>query len=194
MTGSWSEDDADAASFLAVVPPDSVGSEIVELQRRAGVDVDVVPHVTVKAQPGLEHPDRWRPRVRAALAEIEPFEISLLGVSWFGSGIVYLAVSSPIVELHRVVLAAVESVSTTPGFEYEGNAYVPHLTIAADFAGATPDQLRSVSELAGARQWAGFTVDAVHELRRSSPTERYLIVERVPLGRADHHENPTKSG
>ena len=101
MTVSWSEDDAVAASFLAVVPPEGLAAEIVDLQRRVGIDVDVVPHVTVKAQPGLEHLELWRPAVRSALAEVAPFEISFDGVAWFGDGRAHAAMRALIARSRR---------------------------------------------------------------------------------------------
>lgn len=87
-----------------------LAQRIEEVQRRAGIDVDVLRHITVKAQPGLNSAGAWREAVRGALANSRPFAVSFPGVEWFGDGIVYLAVAGPIEPLHRAILTAVESV------------------------------------------------------------------------------------
>ena len=180
MTVSWSEDDAEEASFLAIIPPPVVADEISAAQRAIGVDTTVPPHVTVKAQPGLGTPARWRPGVEVAIARVSPFELALDGVGWFGSGIAYLQVHGPIVELHRAVLDAVDTAGGGERFEYEGGGYEPHLTLAAAFAGASVEQLQAIADHFASRRYS-FRVESVVELRRFTRDEPYRAVRRYRL-------------
>ena len=184
MPVSWSEAQAAAASFLAVVPPSEIVDEIVRIRHAVGLATPVAPHVTVKAQPNLESPELWRPAVRQAIDELPSFDIALGPVDWFGDGIVFLAVSDEILGLHRLVLEAVESVVRAERFEYEGDAYVPHLTLGADFVGETKDQLRPIAAAAQERAWAPFPVHEVVEFRRPRPGQDYVPVDAYPLARA----------
>jgi 2'-5' RNA ligase len=180
-SATWSEDQAEAASFLAVVPPESIAQEIFELQRSAGVDTSVLPHVTVKSQPALGDVQRWRPSVADALSRHAPFELEVGGVRWFGRAIVYLAVRGPIVDLHQVVLAAVERVVDEDRFEYDGEGYEAHLTLAAEFAGAAAPQLVEVAGLFADRRYK-FSVESVVEFRRHARGDIYRPVGTLTLG------------
>lgn len=76
--------------------------------------------------------DRLRERLRPVLAGLDPFEAAVTGVDCFadplrGPGpVVYLDVESPgLWDLHRRLC---EEFGTLPGFE--GDEYVPHVTLA----------------------------------------------------------------
>ena len=178
----WSEGQVDAASFLAVVPPASISREITGLRRGLGLDTAVLPHVTVKAQPNLGSPALWRPAVRDALKGVAPFSITLGDVDWFGDGIVFLKVSDEVVPLHRVVLAAVETAVQGDRFEYEGDAYVPHLTLGATFLGERPAQLRRIAVAASGRHWPAFRVQGIVEFRRERRDQQYMPITTYALG------------
>jgi 2'-5' RNA ligase len=178
---TWSEDQAEAASFLAVVPPDPIAAEIANLQRSVGVDTSVAPHVTVKSQPALADVERWRPSVEAAVRDVAAFDVTLGDVGWFGAGIVFLEVCGPIVDLHNVVLEAVERVVDDERFEYDGDGYEPHLTLGAEFAGATAPQLRELARLFAGRRFT-FMVNSVLEFRRTERSGIYRPVTEFLLG------------
>ena len=180
---SWSEADAELASVLAIVPPDQVVDRVVALRRAAGLATPVLPHVTVKAQPNLDASGAWRPALRAALAEMASFDLTVGPVGWFGGGIVYLAVSHEVLGVHRAVLSAVEAVAEGERFEYEGDAFVPHLTVGADFAGDTPEQLRHIADTA-AWESCRFRVTEVVEFHRRGQGAKYRPLASFPLGRS----------
>lgn len=184
MLVDWSEAQADAASFMAVVPPERITSDIVRLRRSVGLDTAFLPHVTVKAQPNLEVPELWRPVVRDALAAVAPFQVTLGDVGWFGDGIVFLNVSDEVVRVHRVLLDTIETVIEGQRFEYEGDRYVPHLTLGAAFVGETREQLRQLAEIARGIRWPAFRVHEVIEFRRRRRDEKYKPVSTYALGAA----------
>jgi 2'-5' RNA ligase len=182
MPVSWSEAKADSASFLAVVPAQEILDAIVGLRRAVGLETSVTPHVTVKAQPMLGAPDVWRPAVRKVTQATAPFRLALGDVRWFGEGIVYLSVGVEILGLHRALLEAVESVVDGDRFEYEGEGYVPHLTLGAEFAGETPRLLRQIGKDAARVPWPSFLVQEVVEFRREHREQRYLPIATYPFG------------
>jgi len=183
MPVAWCEAQAEAASFLAVIPPEAHVDEIVRIRRAVGLDTPVVPHVTIKAQPNLELPELWRPAVREAIDAVPPFRVALGPVDWFGDGIVFLGVSDEILCLHRLVVDAIESVVVGERFEYDGDDYVPHLTLGADFVGETADQLRLIADAAGGKAWEPFRVHEVVEFRRERRGQKYAPVAVYPLVR-----------
>jgi 2'-5' RNA ligase len=183
MGDAWNEDAAESASFLAVVPPTAIITEIQQLQTAAGLDTAVLPHITVKAQPGLQEPTRWTAAVRRAVAAVRPFPIQLGPIDWFGREILFLKVRAEEVDhLHSTILEALARVGLTERFEYDGDAFVPHLTLGAVFAGATRLQLETVARAADARVWRSFAVDTVVEFHRGARDELYEPRDQFVLG------------
>jgi 2'-5' RNA ligase len=178
----WIEESAESATFLAVVPPAALVDEIQSVQTSVGIDTSVAPHITVKAQPGLQAPDHWRPTITDAVAEFPVFPVALGPVGWFGDDILFLEVrSNELAELHLRVLEALEQIGVTERFEYDGEAFIPHLTLAAVFAGATRKQLVQLAEAVGRRPWPTFNVDAVVEFHRASRAALYRPTRRLVL-------------
>ena len=88
---SWSEEDADTASILVITPPQDQIERIRTLQVECGVSTDVVPHVTVKAQPGLTDRSRWVQPLRERLRRHRPFALRFIGVGQFVLGPIVVA-------------------------------------------------------------------------------------------------------
>lgn len=179
---SWCESNAESATFLAIRPPDPITDRIVALQGACGAST-FYPHITVKAQPGLAEPDRWLPALQAGLARVSPFEVRLGPPTWFGSTIVYLSVrSAGIVELHHRILALLDRAGISERFEYDGEAFVAHLTLGADFAGADSRCLRSLATGAAELSFPSFVVDRVWAFHRSGDNQDYTPWRAFPFG------------
>ena len=71
--------------------------------------------------------------------------------------------------------------SSDDRFEYDGNGYVPHLTLGATFAGATAKQLLELEREAGAFIGGSFGVSAVFEFHRATPTDPYRPLNEFQL-------------
>ena len=67
------------------------------------------------------------------------------------------------------------------GFEYDGDGYEPHVTLGAEFAGATARQLRELAHLFAGRRFT-FTVDSVLEFRRTERGGIYGPFSNFVLG------------
>lgn len=179
MSG-WDESRARVAYFLAIeLPPDHC-AKINQLLNEAGIQQPFAPHVTVKSQPGLTDPPLWFSGVEATIESERPFMVTLGEPRWFGSEIVYLSVDQPlIVDLHKSILSSLRAAGVTDTFEYDGSGYVPHLTLAAAFAGHSPSQLAKVSEQFMGTTWDPFPVEAVAVYRRlefSRPYEQWCAI------------------
>lgn len=178
----WREDEHESASFLAVVPPRVIVDKIADLQRIHGVADAFVAHITVKGQPGLGHRHRWVDHVRSALDSEPPFRVRFVGVDSFGDDIVFLRPAGD--ELHRLhhrILGALDSTEIGERWEYDGDAFEPHLTLGAAFAGADRDTLRALSRAAARLDLVPFEVTEVIEFHRPARGAAYAAVERFSL-------------
>ncbi len=184
MTSSWNESDARAATFLAIRPPADVSDTLLAVQRRCGLSVDTAPHITVKAQPGLNDPENWLPAVAAGLSAHQRFEASLGAPRWFGAGIVYLSVAGDaILTLHRLILSCLADAGIHERFEYDGDEYVPHLTVGATFAGARPEQLHAIADELAALSFPPFSVETIWAFHRADHNVAYTPTHQIPIGR-----------
>ena len=180
----WSEADADSASFLAIVPPRPIAEAIRRAEARFEISPAVPPHVTVKAQPGLQDPTLWREPVRQLLVSIDPIAMKLGPPRWFGTDLLYLSIEGHgVVDLHRRILECLEAAGVEECFEYEGDEYVPHLTIGAPWATADGisgglDELPVHLEQLPSEP---FVVTEVIEIRRSKADGAYSEAHRFSL-------------
>lgn len=174
----WSESDASSASFLAIVPPIGHVEAIESVQRKICIQTDVSPHITVKAQPGLQRPELWREPLAVALRMVSPFELELGPVGWFGREILYLSVvGETVVDLHWRILDCLEQAGVDERFEYDGDEFVPHLTVGAPWVTADDRRLDGLQDAIELLELPPFTVAEIIEFHRSGAAERYR-----PLG------------
>lgn len=118
--------------------------------------------------------DRLPSRVRDAIAGTPPFEVATTGVAVFeepetGTGpVVYLAVESPeLVALHRRLCEEFEPVA-----HLEGEAYVPHVTIAR---GGEIEAARQLAEREVGPVSFEVTELVIWDAERSLPTTRFPL-------------------
>lgn len=178
---SWSEADADSASFLAIVPPEPVADTIRQVQAEFGIEGTVPPHITIKAQPGLQHPEVWRTPVRELLAQTPTFELRVGQTGWFGGEILYLTVDGDdVIRLHRRILACLGASGVEERFEYEAEEFVPHLTVGDPWAG-TDNDLKEVAARFDTIALPAFQVDEITEFHRSEPGATYARTDAFRL-------------
>lgn len=184
---AWSESDASSASFLAIVPPIEHVGAIESAQRTCGVQTDISPHITVKAQPGLRQPgEAWREPLAVALHTVRPFDLELGPVGWFGREILYLSVAGEtILELHRRILDCLELAGVDERFEYDGEKFVPHLTVGAPWFTADDRRFAGLQTAVELLELPPFTVTEIIEFHRSGFAEPYR-----PLGAFKLLETP----
>jgi 2'-5' RNA ligase len=92
--------------FIAVIPPPCISDAL----RDVGDSLMVGPHITLKAQPGLNGEDKpkWMARLRQALVHFGEVKVQLRSLASFGDTVAYLEVDSPrIYDLHDVLLKSI---------------------------------------------------------------------------------------
>jgi 2'-5' RNA ligase len=188
---AWDEAMARVAYFIAITPPAEHCARIQQALTEVGIVSPFTPHVTVKSQPGLADPATWLDAVEAVVAEAPSFEMALGGPKWFGSDIVYLSVDQThVVHVHHRILGALATAGISEFFEYDGPGYIPHLTLAATFAGHTPEQLASIASNSAGWRSDPFQVEKVSVFRRADWDEPYAAWRNLPLQPRDPTRQP----
>jgi 2'-5' RNA ligase len=139
------------AYFIGLVPDGDLHERLTAfIERHAEPAAE--PHVTVKAQTGLEDTSVWFAHLRRWASTYPAVEVPLEEPRFFGDEILYLSVGGETVhELHEALLAALAAVGITERFEYEGDAFVPHLTLSATWLGRCAEELAGLAEEARVR-------------------------------------------
>jgi 2'-5' RNA ligase len=103
--------------------------------------------VTVKAQPGLDQPSFWLDHIANWSATYPPVAVRLGEPRFFGDEILYLSITGAAIDkLHRALLGCLDAIGVTERFEYEADAYVPHLTLSATWLGRCVEELAGIAE------------------------------------------------
>ncbi|WP_456278983.1 2'-5' RNA ligase family protein [Bacillus sp. AK128] len=138
--------------FIGIVPPEEYKEKIKKFQRNWASNSlpDVVePHITVKAQGGLNTEKNWLKEVEKICQGTSPFKLTLNKPAFFGEVVMYLTVDCrEIYELHRKIVNVI-----SPGNELikkylELEHYVPHLTLGQTNWGLTNLELKEMARIA----------------------------------------------
>jgi 2'-5' RNA ligase len=114
--------------FVAVTPPPDLQTRVSE----AFPGLVVEPHITVKAQGGLDRESRdvWLPKIATVARRTNPVEVTLGGPGMFGDSVLYLSVESAgLAALHAAIMQELEVSEAAARTYFEGDAWVPHLTL-----------------------------------------------------------------
>lgn len=159
-----------------LLPPAHVNAAL----RTLGSFDELGPHITVKAQPGLDDDRRdvWLPPLRRALAGFAPFAVQLGEVGTFGDDVVFLEVLSQHAgQLHELLVGLVAPPPVEAARHFELAEWHPHLTLHLG-PGADVERLRTaVAELG---PLPSFTVGEVW-LCRQDATGRCVLEEPLSL-------------
>lgn len=120
--------------FIGIPPPLDFSEKVINFQKsfpENTVPKIAEPHVTVKAQGGLDDELKWIDRIRTVCSKTQPFKISICGLSSFNDTVFYLEVESkPLIALHREIVQEIDPGSENIEKYYELDRYIPHLTLA----------------------------------------------------------------
>jgi 2'-5' RNA ligase len=135
--------------YVAVQPPATMAAQLSMVMSDLG-DPWPIPHVTVLAPPELSADLEWIDAVREAAANTASVEVTLGGPRTFASGVLYLAVSSPGLEvLRRDLVARLRALRAPTSAVCRDRPYVTHLTLARARPGAEPQRWGDVAERVG---------------------------------------------
>jgi 2'-5' RNA ligase len=163
--------------FIAIIPP----SNIRDALREVGTHLMVGPHITVKAQPGLNREDKpeWMVRLRQSLAHFGEVNVQLGSLASFGDTVAYLEVDSPrIYDLHAALLRTINPATEDAARYFELDGWTPHLTLeqgpSIDF-----NKLRAAVDRLG--RLPTFAVDALWVCRQDHPGQPYNLETPINL-------------
>lgn len=165
--------------FIGIVPPESELKKLKEFHNQwpANRINDLVePHITLKAQGGLNADESWLKNVKEAAAEFPAFPIQLGEPCFFGEDILYLSMDSPELQaLHKILVKAVGATPEQIAQYFELDYFVAHLTLAKTAYGLSKEELKEMA--AAAREklapYPAFTVDSIRVYRKLSEQEGY---------------------
>ncbi|WP_458110989.1 2'-5' RNA ligase family protein [Arthrobacter sp. R1-13] len=163
--------------FIAVIPPSRLGDTL----REVGNYLMVGPHITVKAQPGLNGEDKpdWISRLRQAVVHFGEVKVQLGSLASFGDTVAYLEVDSPrIHDLHDVLLKSINPAPEDAARYFELDGWTPHLTLeqgqSIDF-----NQIRAAVDRLG--PLPPFTVDTLWVCRQDRAGQPYYVETPISL-------------
>lgn len=133
---------------LGIIPPTPYRQRIAAFQRRwpGNPTPEVVePHITVKAPGGLTPDLAWMDPVTAVCRAFPPFTMAVTGPAFFGADVVYLGIAAPSVHgLHRRLLEVIAPGRAGIERYFEGDDYVPHITLGQTGTGMTAAELQDM--------------------------------------------------
>ena len=95
--------------FIGIVPPEEYLLRIKQFQSRWIHKLGVEPHITLKAQGGLNSDKKWIDKVQRVCDNFKPFQVSINRPKYFGDNILYLSInSSNLHDLHQKIVQEVK--------------------------------------------------------------------------------------
>lgn len=173
--------------FIGIVPPKAYKERVITFQKqwKRNTLVEVVePHITVKAQGGLNEDKSWIDRVKEVCAKFPPFEVTLNTPMFFGEVVLFLSViSTRINALHNQLVQAVSPDKELIKRYMELDDYTPHLTLGQTLWGLTYLELKEMEERANREltPYPTFKVDSIRIYQEIEPN-KYVRDEEIPLG------------
>ena len=122
--------------------------------------------------------------VHQLCADIEPFSVTLGEPRVFGEMVVYLSVNTPrLVEVHQRLVGARSLSPETLQRYFEGDLYVPHLTLGQSAWGMTKEECQEMHREAGTAlaSIGTFMADGLQIFRGSAPGQ-YEPILCIPFG------------
>lgn len=178
------------AYFIGIVPPQQYLKRIQHFQSKWIKVSGVEPHITLKAQGGLTPDKEWIEKVERVSEKCKPFELSLDAPAYFGDNILYLSVhSNRLHDLHKEIVAAISPSDHLIEQYFEGDAFVPHLTLGKEqyggniSTGLTKQQLKEMKQTAEEEltPYPEFEVTFIRIYERSDEEKRYVKYMDIPL-------------
>jgi 2'-5' RNA ligase len=119
---------------LGILPPDSYLDKIFEFQKKWKSVIlprRTEPHITVKSKIGLADNMEWLNRMQNICSEEYCFDVKMTKADWFSNSVLFLkATSDNLINLHKKLLQELLINSGISIGPYEGENFLPHMSIA----------------------------------------------------------------
>lgn len=181
----------DRAYFIGIVPPEGYLKRIQHFQNKWNEHTGVEPHITLKAQGGLTADREWVEKVKEVCSKSTPFQLTLEGPAYFGDIVLYLQVRShELIELHHQLVRAVSPSNEMIKQYFEGEDFVPHLTLAKETysggisKGVSRSDLKEMEKKAKEEltSYPTFDVTFIRIYELNADERKYEPLLDVPLG------------
>lgn len=121
--------------FIGILPPDDIEQKIISFQKSFNnneVPFIVEPHITIKAQSGLDENLKWLSKLKPIIKDFSKFTIKLNKVGDFNNKIIFLepSFSKELINFHKKLFKAVKPGKEMAEKYFENDKYGPHLTLA----------------------------------------------------------------
>lgn len=150
---------------------------------------DVVePHITLKAQSGLNPDEKWLSKVKKVCYNFQPFQITLDKPMFFGDEILYLsATSNELYKLHKSIVREISPSNDLIKKYFELDDFVPHMTLGKTNYGLSKKELRDMEKLAE-KELSPFPIFEVRFVRvyQEIETNKYIKYLDIPLKQVVH--------
>ena len=120
--------------FIGILPSDNIKQEIISFQKKFKnnrVPFIAEPHITVKAQSGLNKDMLWLSKVESVVKNSQLFDIKLENVGDFNNKVIFLkpSFSEQLIKLHKELFKAIEPGDEMAKKYFENDKYAAHLTL-----------------------------------------------------------------
>jgi 2'-5' RNA ligase len=171
--------------FIAVVPPEPCKTLISQ-----AFPSKIEPHITIKAQGGLTVDQRWIEAVRSVAGRFRLLHVNLGEPRLFGDKVLYLSVlSEDLVRIHSALVDAIGPADNLVKSYFEGELYVPHLTLKMLKGTEDVGGLLNAAE-SRLSPYPEFTSSWIRVYRQDSVDGPYRALIDVPLGAQKGVEQP----
>ncbi len=169
--------------FIAIVPPDNYKKEIIKFQNQ-WISVNQEPHITVKAQGGLNSDTTWLEDIKKVCNNFQSFYLSITEPTFFGKSVLFQGVESKeVFELHHKLVKSVAPSEDLIKRYFELGDFTPHLTLGQTNWGLTEKDLEAMSNKAKTQlrpYHPTFEVNYIRVYKEVEPN-RYDVFLDIPL-------------
>lgn len=170
--------------FIGIVPPEPILSQILEIQHEFG-DNQTEPHITVKAQGGLDARESWIAKIEDLACSLNPFMLRLTKTKMFHEEVLFLAIeSAPLLKLHAQLVRVINPSRELIEKYFELQGYIPHLTIGQlshGFSRQNLEMMKNRVDLLLAKGKMEFSVDYLRVYKKTDQAEKYAPFKDIPL-------------
>lgn len=170
--------------FIGIVPPEAIYKKLLNIQQQHG-DNRLEPHITLRPPVSPLDDQQWLDTIVSIASMTTPFEVKLPGTGAFGSQVMFVSVESPgLQSLHEILIPKLKTYEPEDG-KKDHERFHPHMTLGRAWCGFTPEDFRSMKQLADellVNKGVTFTVSQLRIYYKPDPHKGYQAYKDVPLG------------
>lgn len=178
--------------LIGITLPLELDTTVRNFQRQYVKQVHMEPHITVKAQPGLNTSLSWLPYIRSICQATQSFQITFGAINFFTNETLYLSVhSQSLISLHQQISNRLTPNDRLRSAYFEMDSYIPHMTIASartNSTGVSQNNLLAIAKEAEVvfSDITSFNVIALRIYEFNSESGEISVLEDIPLRQYDH--------